>query len=116
MPLVLIKGSSEEGNNIVSVLVPYSILLIFNSHSTSTRWIQELTMIIFYYSTIMSFYLMRLREQDVLNSRPYYTVVPQLQLANRIRCIYYSTVMSFHQIRSIERAKYEAVIHCNVPV
>ena len=30
--------------------------------------------------------------------------------------IYYSTIMSFHQIRSRERAKYETVIHCNVPV
>ena len=31
-------------------------------------------------------------------------------------CIYYSTIMSFYQIRSRERAKYEAVIHCSVLV
>ena len=30
--------------------------------------------------------------------------------------IYYSTIMSFHQIRSREHAKYETVVHCNVPV
>ena len=30
--------------------------------------------------------------------------------------LYYSTIMSFHQIRSRERAKYETVIHCSVPV
>ena len=29
---------------------------------------------------------------------------------------YYSTIMSFYQIRSRERAKYEAVIHCSVLV
>ena len=37
-------------------------------------------------------------------------------LKNQIIAIYYSTIMSFHQIRSRERAKYETVIHCNVPV
>ena len=30
--------------------------------------------------------------------------------------VYYSTIMSFYQIRSRERAKYEAVIHCSVLV
>ena len=29
---------------------------------------------------------------------------------------YYSTVMSFYHIWSRERAKYETVIHCSVPV
>ena len=30
--------------------------------------------------------------------------------------IYYSTMMSFYHIWSRERAKYETVIHCSVPV
>ena len=29
---------------------------------------------------------------------------------------YYSTILSFHHTRSRERAKYEAVIHCSVPL
>ena len=29
---------------------------------------------------------------------------------------YYSTILSFHHTRSKERAKYEAVIHCSVPL
>ena len=32
------------------------------------------------------------------------------------RHIYYSTMMSFYHIRSREGAKYQAVIHCSVPV
>ena len=29
---------------------------------------------------------------------------------------YYSTILSFHHTRSRERAKYEAIIHCSVPL
>ena len=33
-----------------------------------------------------------------------------------IKMIYYSTIASFYHIWSRERAKYETVIHCSVPV
>ena len=48
---------------------------------------------------------------DILSS--YFKIIVQLlSICN----IYYSTMMSFHHIWSRERAKYETVIHCSVPV
>ena len=37
---------------------------------------------------------------------------------NSLKCIliYYSTIMSFYHVRTNERAKYESVLHCRIPV
>ena len=41
---------------------------------------------------------------------------PQYLMIYSYNYHYYSTIMSFYQIRSRERTKYEAVIHCSVLV
>ena len=43
-------------------------------------------------------------------------VVKWIRTCVSAKWLYYSTIMSFYHIRSRERAKYEAVIHCCVLV